>query len=1383
MGNCHVSSVAPPPPPPSSPPPIPPSPPKSASSPFSISRPRVHGSGDNVIATNLVGDNASMHDNSQNLEGGSFCEVGSLPRNVPVVAGNEMLNLSPPPSKPTEAKTIQRIEDLCQLIAKNGPGVEDVTRQKEYGNPEYEFLLGGEPGSEAAIGHEYFLWLKNKCLLTTKSHEGHREPAFMPLQVGSLTQPEPLMASAGFTLSDDSDMEMEDDITISDKDREMNQSTGALLTVKELDDKEQLQSEGLTSKSASKVHSQVMYSVGGAECLLDSHLEKSVSPLADNLSASCASVAVEANNSEKCSELIKGGSPIRLLQDYASDGSSEDDDQLLHEGLNPSTVLPSFIAGASSHNKDTGSCIGKDPGSKSRHCLRKDEKGSGQLSDSQGEVKDAGIAFIATVRADECLDNNPGNKSFAIDATSHVDFQRKVTLDCADAHVISKRGKTKENEEKKEKSESASLKVDEFGRLVREGSIDSESDSGYTDRHVRRGKRGRSRSRSRSPLDRRRTRRSLRRRKEKRSRSRSRSPRNQRSRSRSPSYRRADEFGGEKLRSDRGRVPECFDFLRGRCNRGASCRYMHPEVDKSNSSRRYRSKQKYREVPSSTKNYKTNKETKKSHEEHVSDEAQIQGMKGGKVDWRRKDIVMDSQQSVTLDRGSWLIDSSMVKYHSPGEVTGTVQEKQIIREKSAEPNPQVPDNKTSLEESDQKPSVDVFPSHYVGGTNILNSHGDTTPDMLPLVKSTVIHQPQSNTSVAEVQNTDFPCHQMDDSSVSDASPDQTSLASSPKKFSKSELFPNNVLPAQSLPNASSCQEHSSEPAALPYPSPKVLSSPTYSGPTIPQQYSQLPPPPPPAATQSTNAPHMRQLPMDYSLMPQVASYALQSAHARNLHAYHQASLANQHPQLSVPPSSSWTSLPPPPPRPSYDLRFNTETATPGVSSQFQHSPFPPRNDLCSQISVRLSPSELHSNSQFSEFLHQAYPLMQEFQRPKLENSGSGKPISPFVAASLFREDHITHQDFNTSLGHGSLHQTPLPSQELAVNKMLPISSDLPSGELVKSTSQIHPFSHRQQAASHLQYPLGDSSAGMPGKAGSTSQYPLDLLDRNRSSDPDFGVSRISAHYNPYASTFEQPLSSKFRSSAFGHDKGVVCGNQYDTPFSLSYAAVDGQGVGSFGSRQTTSSPSSARAVGQILPRASGDQYDPLFDSVEPSSNAKRKVRQRRKWEPATDSDPKEKHSGSQKPLDLEENNRHEVAAVASITSMNNDEFGETADAEVGAVENESPSNLVGLATTGEIETERKSSGKKKKKDSKSSKHFKTAIADFVKDVLKPSWRQGNMSKEAFKTIVKKTVDKVSGAMKGHQIPKSQAKIDHYIDSSQRKLTRLVMGYVDKYVKV
>ncbi|KAI3686551.1 hypothetical protein L1987_80230 [Smallanthus sonchifolius] len=223
---------------------------------------------------------------------------------------------------------------------------------------------------------------------------------------------------------------------------------------------------------------------------------------------------------------------------------------------------------------------------------------------------------------------------------------------------------------------------------------------------------------------------------------------------------------------------------------------------------------------------------------------------------------------------------------------------------------------------------------------------------------------------------------------------------------------------------------------------------------------------------------------------------------------------------------------------------------------------------------------------------------------------------------------------------------------------------------------------------------------------------------------DFGRSRVLNHYNPYASTFDQPLSAKFSSGVLNQNYGTSA-NQNHTP-------DEGQ------MRNNAHNP----------PMSGGDQYDPLFDSIDRSSNSFKK-------------------------------------GDAIAASEENDEFGETADAEVGAVENDSsspssPIDLPGMAT-GEVEIDQVKN--KKSKDSRSMKLFKIALADFVKEVLKPSWRQGNMSKEAFKTIVKKTVDKVSGAMKKHHIPKSQAKINHYIDSSQRKLTKLVMGYVDKYVKV
>ena len=71
------------------------------------------------------------------------------------------------------------------------------------------------------------------------------------------------------------------------------------------------------------------------------------------------------------------------------------------------------------------------------------------------------------------------------------------------------------------------------------------------------------------------------------------------------------------------------------------------------------------------------------------------------------------------------------------------------------------------------------------------------------------------------------------------------------------------------------------------------------------------------------------------------------------------------------------------------------------------------------------------------------------------------------------------------------------------------------------------------------------------------------------------------------------------------------------------------------------------------------------------------------------------------------------------------------------------------------------------------KLFKSVLAEFVKDVLKPTWREGQMSQEDFKTIVKNLVDKVAGSLQSHQIPKSQEKIDQFLEASRQKLTKLV----------
>ncbi|KDP24789.1 hypothetical protein JCGZ_25410 [Jatropha curcas] len=89
---------------------------------------------------------------------------------------------------------------------------------------------------------------------------------------------------------------------------------------------------------------------------------------------------------------------------------------------------------------------------------------------------------------------------------------------------------------------------------------------------------------------------------------------------------------------------------------------------------------------------------------------------------------------------------------------------------------------------------------------------------------------------------------------------------------------------------------------------------------------------------------------------------------------------------------------------------------------------------------------------------------------------------------------------------------------------------------------------------------------------------------------------------------------------------------------------------------------------------------------------------------------------------------------------------------------------------------------KKNKDVKGLRAFKFALVEFVKELLKPTWKEGQMSKDAYKNIVKKVVDKVTGTMQGANVPQTQEKIQQYLSFSKPKLTKLVQAYVEKFQK-
>lgn len=319
---------------------------------------------------------------------------------------------------------------------------------------------------------------------------------------------------------------------------------------------------------------------------------------------------------------------------------------------------------------------------------------------------------------------------------------------------------------------------------------------------------------------------------------------------------------------------------------------------------------------------------------------------------------------------------------------------------------------------------------------------------------------------------------------------------------------------------------------------------------------------------------------------------------------------------------------------------------------------------------------------------------------------------------------------------------------------------------------------------------------------SSSSITDDITLPESSQPLNYGSDQLHTAYSNTEQPPPQPVSADTNTLT----GGIAMNFEANLPVAQIHQDVDD------GSRQASSSPYSGRA--KIVPL--GNMYDPFVDSFEPASAKLNCVQE--EHEPVSESYTVPKASvssnrqlcteennqgvvdkqalsefdtaaqvsvSSNKPPDVEENTTgNDIGAVAS--GDNDIEFGENAEngKEVDSHEtltpnshNEYPKANNNNVLEADSTTRRKSRGDAKEKDSSSSrsmKLFQVALTKFVKELLKPSWRQGNMSKEAFKTIVKRAVDKVSNSMEGRRVPKSKAKIDKYIDSSRDKLTKLVM---------
>lgn len=159
-----------------------------------------------IVVLSQIRDDAPVLDDYELPEGTTCREV--VEEDLSSVECSK-LDLPSPPPKPAEQKVVQKIEVLCHFIAKNGLEFEDMARQKEYGNPEFKFLFGGNPGSEAAVAHEYFEWMKKKCKGEYKLQEKHNNSVWRPSGIDNSTQTSYLAGTSVSHSPPDSDMDIE----------------------------------------------------------------------------------------------------------------------------------------------------------------------------------------------------------------------------------------------------------------------------------------------------------------------------------------------------------------------------------------------------------------------------------------------------------------------------------------------------------------------------------------------------------------------------------------------------------------------------------------------------------------------------------------------------------------------------------------------------------------------------------------------------------------------------------------------------------------------------------------------------------------------------------------------------------------------------------------------------------------------------------------------------------------------------------------------------------------------------------------------------------------------------------------------------------------------
>jgi len=1170
--------------------------------------------------------------------------------------------LPPPPQVPNDEEMVQNIEILSEFVVKNGPEFENMARAKQAGNPKFSFLFDGAPSSDAAIGYQYFQWMKKKWELQITTgqqveNQGQSiEPSEIPMYSQQSIDPKVAMEQVP-TSPAVSDMDMDDDFvltTTSNKDDQDLHSSHATGVCKTSDEQE----------SGNLSYNLTIRAVNGGETKeliptniswMDSWHSDHQGELRQTTKFYDQPVDNESIKNSDFSDVPQAGSNtipeenglLRSNQDLRAANLGHNHVGPIYE--NSKTLQISGFAGKSEENLADDNIGYNEMQAPNRNVLR----------ETSNYLKDWGQPFSWNTD----VTKDPGHEIF-------------------DGEMPAKQG-----EERVEREE----RVENY---VKEGTSDSESDEVlYSANELRKGRRS---SKSRSPEG-------------SRLRSRSRSPRQDGSRNRSPRI-------GDDRNSDEKVKAVCFLFARGLCHKGSSCEFLHQKATVTNI------------VDYSDEESEKSKRGKEMEQD-------LLGSLGG----FERSVIVDGKLKSTSPGGH--------EYH-PGE-----------REENSQGETKS-DDSSGKDKKSPEWDLDLFSESY-------SAHLDREIFQHSLQhreKSGAQRLPRDDFRPLPLRKEDFEPHAP---LREDTEPLQRE--DSQGQFLRGEPSRAHLLPREEVHPLSLVQEDMQ----------RLRSQPLHLEGVRTQAFLR------------------EDLQTQHLIREDVRTKALlregvstEPFSRENLHA---PSLLRE------------------------DLR-----AHPLLREDLRAHPLL-REDLRSQPTFRggaygqsLIRDDLRVPSSLRDDYRRANLLRKDILLEPLLRGDSRFRDEDLRSYSMLREDlhfqHLLRQNSRVRteglLPREDMHPNPFSREDARFESLV---NDLPAHRLNVSMGRFESLLSRNPSIHHnSSLPVNSSLSSHVNLLSSSDPLRLGHLTSsslfNKPSQHSVLAERRAP--NPESSFSSNP-------NRVGHPELLFAMREPDPRSPLSPPRVYRTGS------QLQPTPSGSRPLGiseelqayryshagLSVPvpstlRASsstpGSQYDPLYDSIEPGFGSKLFGSGAGEHGRVTgaitesDTDPRLQNAGPEYDggriktgLLRQPDRKFEVDGLEAAT-----------DAEVGAVDNESPRLegakdwipghplQVATAGAGEIDVDQTHANEKSRnvKEIKAMKIFRTALAEFAKEILKPTWREGHMSKEEFKTIVKKAVDKVAGTLQSHQIPNTQERIEQYLVSSRVKFTKLVEGYVEKYVK-